>query len=49
MAEVLDLKVEWLHRVSYGPVRLGKLAEGKHRPLSAQEIHAIEQLHGPEK
>lgn len=49
MAEVLGLKVEWLHRVSYGPVRLGKLAEGKHRPLSAQEIHAIEQLHGPEK
>src|SRR5439155_16973778 len=28
IAEALGLKVEWLHRVSYGPVRLGKLAEG---------------------
>ena len=47
MAELLGLKVEWLHRVAYGPVRLGRLAEGKYRPLSAQEIHAIERLHGP--
>ncbi|MBI1967176.1 MAG: rRNA pseudouridine synthase [Gemmatimonadetes bacterium] len=47
MAEVLGLKVEWLHRVSYGPVRLGRLAEGKYRPLTALEIHAIERLHGP--
>ena len=47
MAEVLGLKVEWLHRVAYGPVRLGRLAEGKHRPLTAREIHGIEHLHGP--
>ena len=25
VAEALGLKVEWLHRVAYGPVRLGKL------------------------
>src|SRR3989475_5986105 len=31
IAEALGLKVEWLHRVSYGPVRLGKLAEGQWR------------------
>jgi len=47
LAEALDLKVEWLHRVSYGPVRLGRLAEGKYRRLAAHEIVAIERLHGP--
>ena len=46
VAEALGLKVEWLHRVSYGPVRLGKLAEGKWRELTKQEIGAIERLHG---
>jgi 23S rRNA pseudouridine2605 synthase len=44
LAEALGLKVEWLHRVSYGPVRLGRLAEGRHRPLVATEIRAIERL-----
>lgn len=47
LAEALGLKVEWLHRVAYGPVRLGRLAEGKYRALTAREIHAIERLHGP--
>src|SRR2546429_330458 len=46
IAEALALKVEWLHRVSYGPVRLGKLAEGHWRELTRQEIGAIERLHG---
>ncbi len=46
LAEALGLKVEWLHRVAYGPVRLGRLAEGKHRRLSPHEIDAIERLHG---
>jgi len=31
LAEALGLKVEWLHRVAYGPVRLGRLREGKYR------------------
>jgi len=44
IAEALGLKVEWLHRVSYGPVRLGKLAEGKWRELTKQEITAIERM-----
>jgi 23S rRNA pseudouridine2605 synthase len=46
VAEALHLKVEWLHRVAYGPVRLAKLPEGKWRELTKQEIGAIEQLHG---
>lgn len=46
LAAELGLKVEWLHRVAYGPVRLGRLPEGKHRRLSEREIQAIERLHG---
>lgn len=46
LAEALGLKVEWLHRVAYGPVRLGRLAEGKYRRLAVREIQAIERLHG---
>jgi 23S rRNA pseudouridine2605 synthase len=45
MAEALGLKVEWLHRVAYGPVRLGKLPEGKWRELTRAEIGAIERRH----
>ncbi len=41
VAEALGLKVEWLHRVAYGPVRLGHLAEGRWRALTAREIAAI--------
>src|SRR3989454_9264785 len=47
LAEALGLKVEWLHRVSYGPVRLGRLAEGKYRRLAQNEVEAIERLHEP--
>lgn len=46
LAEALGLKVEWLHRVAYGPVRLGRLPEGRYRRLSGREIAAIERLHG---
>ena len=46
LAEALNLKIEWLHRVSYGPVRLGDLAEGRSRPLTRREIDAIERLPG---
>lgn len=46
MAEALGLKVEWLHRTSYGPVRLGTLPEGKYRPLTRREIAAIEDADG---
>ena len=47
LAEELGLKVEWLHRVSYGPVRLGKLAEGQWRALTPREIEAIGRIHVP--
>src|SRR5207248_10124084 len=47
LAEALGLKVEWLHRVSYGPVRLGRLAEGKYRRLAAHEGEATQRLAGP--
>ncbi|HXF94532.1 MAG TPA: pseudouridine synthase [Gemmatimonadales bacterium] len=46
LAAALGLKVEWLHRVAYGPVRLGRLPEGKHHRLTPREIEAIERLHG---
>jgi 23S rRNA pseudouridine2605 synthase len=46
LAEALGLKVEWLHRVAYGPVRLGTLPAGQHRRLGRREIQAIERLHG---
>src|SRR2546426_6754190 len=46
LAEALGLKVEWLHRVAYGPVRLGRLAEGSHRRLTPREMEAIERLNG---
>ncbi len=47
LAEQLHLKVEWLHRVAYGPIRLGRLTEGAYRALTAREIRDIERLHGP--
>ena len=47
LAESLGLKVEWLHRVAYGPVHLGRLPEARHRALSQREIEAIERLRGP--
>lgn len=46
LAEELGLKVEWLHRTRYGPVRLGDLPEGRHRPLTRRELAAIEESDG---
>jgi 23S rRNA pseudouridine2605 synthase len=42
--DAIGLKVEWLHRVAYGPVRLGRLAEGHWRSLTPRELRAIERL-----
>lgn len=47
LMEALGLKVEWLHRTSYGPVALGRLAPGRWRYLTPRELNAIERLHGP--
>ena len=44
LAEALGLKVEWLHRVAYGPVRLGRLPESRYRSLTPGEIRSIERL-----
>ncbi|MGH7673965.1 MAG: pseudouridine synthase [Gemmatimonadales bacterium] len=47
LAEALKLKVEWLHRVAYGPVRLDRLAPGRWRRLTTSEIRAIERIDEP--
>ncbi len=47
LADALGLKVEWLHRVAYGPVRLDRLAPGRWRHLTSAEIRAIERIHEP--
>lgn len=47
LMEALGLKIEWLHRVSYGPVRLGTLAAGRWRRLAPREIAAIHRLPDP--
>lgn len=47
LCEVLNLKIEWLHRVAYGPIRLADLGEGRSRPLTRREIDAIERLTAP--
>lgn len=39
--EKLGLKVEALTRLSYGPIRLGRLAPGEWRYLSRQEIETL--------
>jgi pseudouridine synthase len=44
ICSVLDLRVERLKRLSYGPVRLGRLPIGKWRPLSGREQNAIAKL-----
>jgi 23S rRNA pseudouridine2605 synthase len=41
MCEQLGLKVERLVRLSYGPVRLGRLAPGKWRHLTATELRRL--------
>ncbi len=49
LMEALGLRVEWLHRVRYGPVRLGRLAPGRWRLLTPHERQAIDRLHGPSR
>jgi 23S rRNA pseudouridine2605 synthase len=39
--EALGLKVERLARMSYGPIRLAKLEQGRSRPLTSKEIAAL--------
>ncbi|MDH3456512.1 MAG: rRNA pseudouridine synthase [Gemmatimonadota bacterium] len=44
LCEHLGLKVERLIRLSYGPVRLGRLARGKWRHLTQREREAVDAL-----
>lgn len=39
--EAIGLKVDRLARLSYGPVRLGELPEGRYRPLTPAEESAL--------
>ena len=41
MAEAVGNEVAALRRVRFGPVELGKLAEGRSRPLSREEIASL--------
>lgn len=44
LCATLGLTVESLHRTSYGPIRLGKLAPGRYRALTPVERRALERL-----
>ena len=44
LCEALGLFVERLVRVQFGPVRLGALASGKSRPLTAKELEILTAL-----
>lgn len=44
LCEALDLEVERLVRVRFGPVSLGTLAPGRSRPLTAKELDAVRLL-----
>lgn len=44
LCEALGLEVERLVRTRFGPVKLGSLAPGKTRPLTAKERRAIEAI-----
>lgn len=46
MCERLGLKVEKLTRLSYGPIRLGRLGPGEWRYLSGKEVRAIGEVIG---
>lgn len=41
MLEAVGSRVLALHRVAIGPIRLGELAQGAHRPLTAREVRAL--------
>ena len=44
ICELLELKVEKLTRLSYGPVQLGRLPKGEWRYLTTQERRALGKL-----
>ena len=48
MCEAVGLPVRSLRRVSFGPLKLARLAEGRHRRLTPAEIDALRQAAGAE-
>jgi pseudouridine synthase len=49
MLEAVGYPVTRLVRVRFGPVRLGRLPAGKHRPLSPEEVMALYEVTGLER
>lgn len=49
MLEAVGHNVSRLRRVAYGPIRLGRLAPGQWRPLTAEEVAAIGSAGGPRR
>ena len=47
LAKAMGLEVEALHRVAYGPIHLGRLAAGDHRPLTPREIELLSDPEAP--
>ena len=44
MMKALDIRIDSLCRVSFGPIDLGKLKQGKWRPLKSDEIRALRRI-----
>ena len=48
MCEAVGLPVRSLRRISFGPLKLARLAEGRHRRLTPAEIEALREAAGGE-
>ena len=46
MCRKAGLQVEYLQRVAFGPIRLGKLPESRFRVLSTKEVRALQEAGG---
>ncbi len=46
MCRKVGLQVEYLQRVAFGPIRLGKLPESRFRVLSTKEVRALQEAGG---
>lgn len=44
MAAAIGREVEWLVRVAFGPLALGELRPGEHRPATTQELAALTRI-----
>lgn len=44
MMEALDIKIDALRRLAFGPIELGRLGSGRWRPLSPAEVRSLHKL-----